>query len=74
MARNVNAMAIREYRLVESSHERLCEGIAPTPRPYFVCLSYLAKGGIIAFTQALAGAYSPKGIRANAVCPGVILT
>jgi NAD(P)-dependent dehydrogenase (short-subunit alcohol dehydrogenase family) len=33
-----------------------------------------AKGGIIAFTQALAGAYSPKGIRANAICPGVILT
>ena len=33
-----------------------------------------AKGGIIAFTQALAGAYSPRGIRANAICPGVILT
>ena len=33
-----------------------------------------AKGGIIAFTQALAGAYSPKGIRANAICPGVIMT
>lgn len=33
-----------------------------------------AKGGIIAFTQSLAGAYSPKGIRANAICPGVILT
>lgn len=33
-----------------------------------------AKGGIIAFTRALAGAYSPKGIRANAICPGVILT
>jgi NAD(P)-dependent dehydrogenase (short-subunit alcohol dehydrogenase family) len=33
-----------------------------------------AKGGIIAFTQALAGAYSPRGVRANAICPGVILT
>ena len=26
------------------------------------------------FTQALAGAYSPKGIRVNAICPGVVLT
>lgn len=34
----------------------------------------MAKGGIIAFTQALAGAYSPRGIRVNAICPGVILT
>jgi len=33
-----------------------------------------AKGGIIAFTQALAGAYSRRGVRANAICPGVILT
>ena len=34
----------------------------------------MAKGGLIAFTKALAGAYSPKGIRANAICPGVVLT
>lgn len=34
----------------------------------------MAKGGLIAFTQALAGAYSPKGIRVNAICPGVVLT
>ena len=34
----------------------------------------MAKGGLISFTQALAGAYSPKGIRVNAICPGVILT
>ena len=33
-----------------------------------------AKGGLIAFTKALAGAYSPKGIRINAICPGVVLT
>ena len=33
-----------------------------------------AKGGLISFTQALAGAYSPKGIRFNAICPGVVLT
>lgn len=33
-----------------------------------------AKGGLISFTQALAGAYSPKGIRINAICPGVVLT
>jgi NAD(P)-dependent dehydrogenase (short-subunit alcohol dehydrogenase family) len=34
----------------------------------------MAKGGLISFTRALAGAYSPKGIRANAICPGVVLT
>ena len=33
-----------------------------------------AKGGLISFTRALAGAYSPKGIRVNAICPGVVLT
>jgi NAD(P)-dependent dehydrogenase (short-subunit alcohol dehydrogenase family) len=34
----------------------------------------MAKGGLIAFTRALAGAYSPKGVRVNAICPGVVLT
>ena len=33
-----------------------------------------AKGGVIAFTQALAGRYWRDGIRANAIAPGVILT
>jgi NAD(P)-dependent dehydrogenase (short-subunit alcohol dehydrogenase family) len=33
-----------------------------------------AKGGIIAFTQSLAGAYSKDSIRANAICPGLVLT
>jgi NAD(P)-dependent dehydrogenase (short-subunit alcohol dehydrogenase family) len=34
----------------------------------------MAKGGMISFTRALAGAYSPKGIRVNAICPGIVLT
>ncbi len=34
----------------------------------------MAKGGLISFTKALAGAYSPRGIRVNAICPGVVLT
>lgn len=34
----------------------------------------MAKGGVISFTRALAGAYSPRGIRVNAICPGVVLT
>jgi NAD(P)-dependent dehydrogenase (short-subunit alcohol dehydrogenase family) len=34
----------------------------------------MAKGGLLSFTKALAGAYSPKGIRVNAICPGVVLT
>jgi NAD(P)-dependent dehydrogenase (short-subunit alcohol dehydrogenase family) len=34
----------------------------------------MAKGGLISFTRALAGAYSAKGVRINAICPGVVLT
>ena len=34
----------------------------------------MAKGAIISFTKALAGTYSPKGVRVNAICPGVVLT
>ena len=33
-----------------------------------------AIGGIISFTQSLAGAYSKDKIRANAVCPGLVFT
>ncbi len=33
-----------------------------------------AKGGLISFTKALAGAYSAKGVRVNAICPGIVLT
>jgi NAD(P)-dependent dehydrogenase (short-subunit alcohol dehydrogenase family) len=33
-----------------------------------------AKGGLISFTQSLAGAYSGDGVRANVICPGMIAT
>ncbi len=33
-----------------------------------------AKGGLISFTRSLAGSYSDKGVRANVICPGLILT
>src|SRR5262249_55889258 len=33
-----------------------------------------AKGGIIAFTKALAGEYAQDNVRANAICPGLVLT
>ena len=33
-----------------------------------------AKGGLISFTRSLAGSYSDDGVRANVICPGLILT
>ena len=33
-----------------------------------------AKGGLISFTRSLAGSYSDAGVRANVICPGLILT
>ncbi len=33
-----------------------------------------AKGGIISLTRSLAGSYSEHGVRANAICPGLIKT
>jgi NAD(P)-dependent dehydrogenase (short-subunit alcohol dehydrogenase family) len=33
-----------------------------------------AKGGIISLTRALAGEYAKNGIRANAICPGLVKT
>lgn len=33
-----------------------------------------AKGGVISFTRGLAGQYYKDNIRANAICPGVIMT
>jgi NAD(P)-dependent dehydrogenase (short-subunit alcohol dehydrogenase family) len=33
-----------------------------------------AKGGIISFTRALAAEYAKNGIRANAICPGLVKT
>ena len=33
-----------------------------------------AKGGILSLTRSLAGSYARQGIRANVICPGVVLT
>lgn len=42
---------------------------------HFATHAYAAsKGGIIAFTRAVASHYAPKGIRANVIAPGLIRT
>ena len=33
-----------------------------------------AKGGILALTRSLAAQYARSGVRANAICPGYVLT
>ncbi len=33
-----------------------------------------AKGGVVAFTRALAVEYAERGIRANCICPGIVVT
>lgn len=41
----------------------------------FATHAYAAsKGGILSLTRAIASYYAPQGIRANAVCPGLIAT
>jgi NAD(P)-dependent dehydrogenase (short-subunit alcohol dehydrogenase family) len=43
-------------------------------RPFRVHVYAAAKGGIISLTRALAGEYAKNGIRANAICPGLVKT
>jgi NAD(P)-dependent dehydrogenase (short-subunit alcohol dehydrogenase family) len=33
-----------------------------------------AKGAILSFTRSIAGTYAKQGIRANAICPGIVLS
>jgi NAD(P)-dependent dehydrogenase (short-subunit alcohol dehydrogenase family) len=33
-----------------------------------------AKGGILSFTRSIAGTYGPERVRANAICPGIVLS
>ena len=33
-----------------------------------------AKGAILSLTRAIAGQWGPRGIRANAICPGMVMT
>lgn len=45
------------------------------PSPNIPAVAYTAsKWGVIGLAQADAAAYSPKGIRINAICPGYVAT
>ena len=43
-------------------------------RGYPIHVYSSAKGGVIAFTRAIAGTYNQQGVRANAVAPGFVLS
>lgn len=42
--------------------------------PFGLHVYMTAKGGVISFTRALAGEYAKHNIRANVICPGMVLT
>jgi NAD(P)-dependent dehydrogenase (short-subunit alcohol dehydrogenase family) len=51
----------------------VASGLAQAPAPG-VAAYVASKGGVIALTRSLAVEYARKGIRANCVCPGLVVT
>jgi NAD(P)-dependent dehydrogenase (short-subunit alcohol dehydrogenase family) len=51
----------------------VASGLAHAPAPG-VAAYVASKGGVIALTRSLAVEYARKGIRANCVCPGLVVT
>lgn len=51
-----------------------CSSIVALRGGYPMHVYSAAKGAILSFTRAIAGTYTREGIRANAICPGMVLS
>jgi gluconate 5-dehydrogenase len=71
---------VAKHSMIPRRHGRIINiasvaGLKGSSRSEFRAIAYNAsKGGLIAFTRALASEWGPHGITVNAICPGFIPT